>query len=114
LQISSSGSLTSIEDGAFSGGQLEQTLVALQMPGNGFESIPPEIFELRNLQSLDLSENTIGVVDGKMLRSFAALEELNLGHNLLADLNGVVLPKSLRILNVQNNQVLKSPKLINR
>ena len=84
------------------------------MPGNGLESIPPEIFELRNLQSLDLSENTIGVVDGKMLRSFAALEELNLGHNLLAELNGVVLPKSLRILNVQNNQVLKSPRLINR
>jgi len=105
FQISSSGSLTTIEDGAFAGGQLEQTLVALKMPGNGFEFVPSEIGELRNLASLDLSENAVGKLDGNLLRTLESLEELNLGHNLLIELNGVILPSKLQTFNVQNNQV---------
>ena len=75
------------------------------MPDNGFESLPLELSELRNLQSLDLSENAIGKIDNALLRSFAALEDLNLGQNLLSSLDGVELPTTLRTFNVQNNQV---------
>ena len=75
------------------------------MPGNGFESIPLEIGELRNLASLDLSENAVGKLDGNILRTLESLEELNLGHNLLTELNGVILPSKLQTFNVQNNQV---------
>jgi Leucine-rich repeat (LRR) protein len=75
------------------------------MPDNGFESLPSELSELRNLQSLDMSENAIGKIDNALLRSFDALEELNLGHNLLSTLDGLELPKSLLTFNVQNNQV---------
>jgi Leucine-rich repeat (LRR) protein len=111
-QISSSGSLTVIEDGAISGGQLERSLVALKLAGNGFESLPDEISELRNLQSLDLSENRIRDLSGAALRSLDALEDLNLGHNQLTELNGASLPRSLRTLNVQNNQVKIEKKLM--
>ena len=105
-QISSSGSLTAITEGAFGGGQLEQTLVALKLPGNGFESIPDEISELRNLQSLDLSENKLSSANNSVVwRSLAALELLDLSNNSLIDLTGLVLPRSLKKLTFSHNQV---------
>lgn len=98
--------MKTITEGAFGGGQLEQTLVALKLAGNGFESIPDEISELRNLQSLDLSENKLSSVNkSNVWRSLAALEDLDLGYNLLVDLTGVVLPRTLKTLTFHNNLV---------
>ena len=79
--------------------------MALKLAGNGFDSVPNEISELRNLPSLDLSENSLSRVDSAIWRSLDALEDLNFGHNGLKDLNRFGLPRSLRTLNVQNNQV---------
>ncbi len=79
--------------------------MALNMPGNGFKSVPLEIGELQNLASLDLSENFVERLDGNILRTLESLEELNLSHNNLTELNGVVLPSKLQTFHVQNNQV---------
>eukprot|EP00743_Colponemidia_sp_Colp-15_P003303 GILK01003567.1.p1 GENE.GILK01003567.1~~GILK01003567.1.p1 ORF type:complete len:448 (-),score=69.17 GILK01003567.1:144-1487(-) len=56
-----------------------------------------------DVRSLDLSNNGLTVVHGRLLSSFTALEELNLSGNALTRWSGLSCLTSLQVLNVDNN-----------
>lgn len=87
-------------------------VVKLELKKNKLKTVPPEIFQFKNLQYLDLSRNSIAELPPE-IDSLQFLEVLILRKN-----NLVALPKqighlkNLRILNVSQNDLVTLPTQI--
>ena len=64
-------------------GKIEETLNNLSLAFNNLTKIPEEIFKLKNLQHLNLSNNLLFKVDDKL--DTLALQTLNLSNNYLSE-----------------------------
>lgn len=60
-------------------------LEEIYLQDNGLEEIPPEIFRLRSLITLDISNNKLQIIPFEMWKA-PKLRELNVAFNLLKDL----------------------------
>ena len=87
---------------------LRRNLTALSFPNNLLKSIPDEIFDLPNLNRLDLSQNQITVFDSDRLKQSLSLENLDLSENNITGINNVELPVSMDKLVLKNNHLTLS------
>jgi len=87
---------------------LRRNLTALGLPNNLLKSIPDEIFDLPNLNRLDLSQNQIEMFDSDKLKQSLSLEYLNLSENIITGINHVEVPVSMDRLVLKKNQLTLS------
>ena len=82
---------------------MKKSLKYLSLPTNNLSTVPDEVFELTNLNRLDLSQNFIETV--RDLAQAENLEYLDLSRNNISDINSVTLPNSLKTLVLTNNRL---------
>ncbi|KAM9824440.1 leucine-rich repeats and immunoglobulin-like domains protein 3 [Neosynchiropus ocellatus] len=76
--------ISSLETGCFT--NLSSSLLVLRLNRNRLSSIPPKIFQLPNLQHLDLSRNRVRRVEGLTFHGLHALSSLKMQRNSLSRL----------------------------
>lgn len=92
---------------------LLDTITVLELQVCGLISLPKEIYQLRNLKKLDLSQNQLEFLE-ESIKIWTQLEELNLCCNELTDLphNGIKYLINLTNLNVSSNALKHLPRSI--
>jgi internalin A len=77
----------------------------LDLGNKGLTEIPPEIFQLSNLQTLDLGENKITKIPDE-IAALSNLQQLNLAHNQITKIPDVIASLcNLQELYLYNNQI---------
>lgn len=92
---------------------LLETITLLKVQICGLVALPREIYQLRNLKKLDLSQNQLEFLP-ESIKIWTQLEELNLFHNELTYLphHGIKHLRNLKILNVGSNALEYLPRSI--
>ena len=84
---------------------LRRNLTALSLPNNLLNSIPDEIFDLPNLNRLDLSQNQIRSLNPEKLAKSSSLKKLDLSDNDVIDINNIQVPVSMEKFILKNNHL---------
>ncbi len=84
----------------------------LSIVNRNLTQFPKQIFQLKNLKSLDLSSNQLVGIPGS-INDLRNLRELNLASNLLTEFSFVNLKlNNLRLIDIGNNQISFLPKTV--
>lgn len=89
-------------------------LTYLDLSQLSLTELPDELFELSNLQELNLSKNFLNFIDDNNFSRLESLLILDLSNNLFNYQNGLPFPMGnnlpLKLLNIDNNNFQKLPK----
>ena len=92
-----------------------RNLVKLKFYSNNVKTIPPVIYKLFNLTSLNLSHNKLKVLPKKFFINCVALKELDLSYNVICKLPKYIGSlKHLTVLHIQNNRLTRIPVTIEK
>ena len=92
--------------------QLDSTITALDLRNSGLTTMPPSVFEQKQLKVLILSQNYFGSLS-REIKKLVSLQALILNNTGLKELPiEIGLLSNLQILNLERNQLITIPEEI--